>query len=50
MQDQGIPEPLCPLDAVEQRLLWLLLRPARCGPWHAQELARKLGAPWCDPR
>jgi hypothetical protein len=43
MQDQIIRErPRSPEEA-EQWLLWLLLRPSRCGPWHAQELARELG-------
>ncbi len=42
MQDQIIREgPRSPEEA-EQWLLWLLLRPSRCGPWHVQELAREL--------
>jgi hypothetical protein len=43
MQDQSIREPPCSLEETEQQLLWLLLRPIRCGPWHVQELARELG-------
>ncbi len=45
MQDQSICEPSCSLEATEQQLLWLLLRPARCGPWHTHELAREIGDP-----
>jgi hypothetical protein len=44
MQDQIIREPPCSLEATEQQVLWLLLRPTR-GPWHAQELAREIGDP-----
>jgi hypothetical protein len=43
MQDQSIREPPCSLEAAEQQLLWLLLRPARCGPWHTHELALQVG-------
>jgi hypothetical protein len=45
MQDQSICEPSRSLEQAEQWLLWLLLRPIRCGPWHAKELARELGDP-----
>ncbi|HWX44745.1 MAG TPA: hypothetical protein VNY52_05430 [Solirubrobacteraceae bacterium] len=49
MQDQGIREPPCSLEATEQRLLWLLQRPIRCRPWHTQELAREIGDPPTGP-
>jgi hypothetical protein len=45
MQDQSIREPPCSLEVTERRLLLLLLRPIRCGPWHMQELAREIGDP-----
>ncbi len=45
MQDQTIPELPCVLEETEQWLLWLLLRPIRCGPWHVQELALEIGDP-----
>jgi hypothetical protein len=45
MQDQSICEQPRSLEQAEEELLWLLLRPARCGPWHVQELARELGDP-----
>ncbi len=43
MQDQIIRERPRSPEAAEQWLLWLLLGPLRCGPWHVQELARELG-------
>ncbi len=43
MQDQIICERPRSLEEAEQWLLWLLLRPSRCGPWHTTELARELG-------
>jgi hypothetical protein len=45
MQDQSTREPPCPLEATEERLLWLLLRPIRCGPWHVHELVLQIGDP-----
>jgi hypothetical protein len=45
MQDQSIREPPRSLEQAEAELFWLLLRPARCGPWHVRELALQLGDP-----
>ena len=45
MQDQSIREPPRSLEQVEEQLLWLLLRPTRCGPWHTRELALQIGDP-----
>ncbi len=45
MQDQSICEPPRSLERTEEELLWLLLRPTRCGPWHTRELALQLGDP-----
>jgi hypothetical protein len=45
MQDQTTREPPRSLERIEEELLWLLLRPTRCGPWHTWELALQIGDP-----
>ncbi len=43
MQDQTIPDEGCALDAVEARVLWLLLRPGTPGIYWIDELASETG-------
>lgn len=45
MQDQTTREPSRTLKRTEEELLWVLLHPTRCGPWHTRELALQIGDP-----